>query len=69
MVGSAGRLEEALEQYKRSEANGVHRASMHIRNVRNYYVIIVQMSPVFSYFNAGQRQNTRSKDQVIWQWP
>ena len=30
----AGRLEEALIQYKRSEERGVERAAMHIRNVR-----------------------------------
>lgn len=29
----AGRLEEALAQYKRSKENGVDRAAMHIRNV------------------------------------
>lgn len=33
VLEATGRLEEALEHYKRSEANGVHRASMHIRNV------------------------------------
>ena len=31
---TAGRLEEALVQYKRSQDYGVERAAMHIRNVR-----------------------------------
>jgi pentatricopeptide repeat protein len=30
----AGRLEEALEMYKRSKEFGVERAALHIRNVR-----------------------------------
>jgi hypothetical protein len=30
---TAGRLEEALIQYKRSEERGVERATIHIRNV------------------------------------
>ena len=34
MIKLGGRLEEALTQYKRSKANGVDRAEIHIRNVR-----------------------------------
>ena len=34
MFSQGGRLEEALEQYKRSKEYGVERATMHIRNVR-----------------------------------
>jgi hypothetical protein len=30
---SGGKLEEALEQYKRSRKHGIERAEMHIRNV------------------------------------
>ncbi|EIN06117.1 TPR-like protein [Punctularia strigosozonata HHB-11173 SS5] len=33
VLEACGRLEEALEQYKRSKDNGVERAAMHIRNV------------------------------------
>ncbi|KAK7445416.1 hypothetical protein VKT23_014833 [Stygiomarasmius scandens] len=33
VLEATGRLEEALEQYKRSEAYGVDRATVHIRNV------------------------------------
>jgi hypothetical protein len=39
---TAGRLEEALIQYKRSEEHGVERAGMHIRNVH-----LVPFLPVF----------------------
>jgi len=33
VLEATGRLEEALTQYKRSQAYGVERAAMHIRNV------------------------------------
>jgi len=33
VLEATGKLEEALEQYKRSETYGVERAKMHIRNV------------------------------------
>ena len=33
MSAPGGKLEEALEQYKRSKIHGIQRADMHIRNV------------------------------------
>jgi hypothetical protein len=35
---AAGQLEEALKYYKLSQENGVERAAMHVRNVRNLHL-------------------------------
>lgn len=35
-----GRLEEALDQYKRSKEFGVDRAEMHIRNVHTLHTLL-----------------------------
>lgn len=37
---SGGRLEEALDQYKRSKEFGVDRAEMHIRNVHVLHTLL-----------------------------
>lgn len=40
MENTAGRLEEALEKYKRSQQFGVERAAVHIRNVRAFILYV-----------------------------
>ena len=56
----AGKLEEALEMYKRSKQFGVERAAIHIRNVRVGLPVLTSMH---EYFFTGQRKNFREKDE------
>lgn len=64
---TAGRLEEALAQYKRSQDYGVERAAMHIRNVRLMPHIcrrFLSWSRTFS----GQRKDPGTKDARCGEW-
>lgn len=49
---TAGKLEEALEKYKRSQEFGVERASVHIRNVERFTYIITHTHVFFSQVSA-----------------
>jgi hypothetical protein len=62
--GLAGRLEEALAQYKRSKQFGVDRAAMHIRNVNFFPPTRLSRSsismPKVSAKILGQKLSTKS---------
>ena len=55
---TAGRLEEALEQYKRSKEFGSERADPHIRNVGPRPFTLNKR--MIQSFALGQCKNTRS---------
>ena len=61
----AGKLEEALEMYKRSRQFGVERAALHIRNVRVGLLWLLTRINIFSQVGAkilGQKMKAAAKD-------
>lgn len=64
---TAGRLEEALTQYKRSQSYGVERAAMHIRNVRLMPFVPRQFQVDQRTF-SGQCKDPGTKDAGCGEW-
>lgn len=68
---AGGRLEEALEHYRRSKEYGVDRAAMHIRNVSRvpsiteleFFPSASNRPHVMGTFTTGQREDTWSEAQ------
>lgn len=64
---SAGRLEDALKEYKRSQQYGVERAAMHIRNVCTVVILtrdrLLNVSFQVSAKILGQRMQAAEKSE------